>query len=134
MKKHLTFIVLAVSLIMAVLPGCKKDDDTNPLIGSWQYTYEGKEKIGEVWIASTFTDTYTFKEGGMLELKTYGSASETTESEKGTYYVEGNVLTLSFSGEEAEKVKYKIKGDILSIYWDEGNEDDYFEMLLNRVK
>ncbi len=137
MKKHLTFIILALSLAMAVLPGCKKDDDTNPLIGSWQSVEKIDENIGGKLVSSTETTTLTFKEDNTITIKSNYSASGEEYVEKGTYITEGNKLTTQFKEDgDSTTYEYLITGKILKLtgtYKDANGVEQTFTTLYNRV-
>lgn len=104
------FTILSMTAVS--LTSCSNDDDnevgSSDLIGTWYMCEEDEWEKVETWV--------TFKNDGTFNVKetTYDKEEKTSEtySYKGTYKVDGNVLTISMGGESASG-KFSVKGDKL---------------------
>ena len=94
MKKILLAVALVFTSVL-LLTGCTEKKNTNPLVGSWEYS-------------SSFI--YTFNED---KTGTYKAGSTNMEF---TWEVDGNKLSILYKGNTtAFETEYKIENDVLTI-------------------
>ncbi len=125
MKKNLTFIAFAISILLSVTTGCKKDT-TDPLIGTWQYSFESQRTINGSIVPVDVLEELTFNEDNTGKVKfTYktkdGNVVDVDEEEF-TYSKTENTLTIALKDlSEAETVTYVVDGDKLRVKDEDGD-------------
>ena len=91
------------------LTSCSKDDDQDPLIGSWELT--------EIYGDDVETQLITFKSnqtGVVIFTYKYGTEPEETDSSSFSWTTSNNLLTITIE-EETVSLAYAISGNKLTL-------------------
>lgn len=120
MKKRIAILLVAVMALTAFAcqnNGDAKDTETNALIGTWTLVQvDGNTE--EAQMAKMFltmgTSEYTFFEDGKVVVTVTFNGEEQAQNYK--YSVDGDKMTVN-----GDTAGYKIEGDLLTMYMNEGN-------------
>lgn len=120
MKKRIAILLVAVMALTAFAcqnNGDGKDTETNALIGTWTLVQvDGNTE--EAQMAKMFltmgTSEYTFFEDGKVMVTVTFNGEEQAQNYK--YSVDGDKMTVN-----GDTARYKIEGDLLTMYMNEGN-------------
>ncbi len=114
-KKIMTLLLMSVFFMTFSVTSCKKDDDdSNPLMGTWQ----NKGELTET--------TLTFKGGGKYESSMKLSGQDQPMQTTGTYTLDGDKLTMKDDIFKTETVyTYVIEEDNLTLTDKDGDNTVY---------
>ena len=126
MKKGLGALLLAVMMVMgiALLTGCSPQ---NPLVGTWQLTYDGGDKVDS---SDVF---FTFNKNGQWEAWGETADVEMYFDEQpfgGKYTATEDVVTMIDTNSNKLEYTYKIVGNTMYLTSTENSRDNAYARLV----
>lgn len=119
MKQSISLSLVGIACLLMVVACDKKDDPSNPLIGTWKFASQVRSGCTDPLDNGSETCTLTLDECGYLVLTattyTYYPPTGTGSSESGTYVTSGSTLTSTPTGGVAnDPLTYTVSGGTLT--------------------